>query len=150
MTAGRQIDLQDEEATRQLGVRLARALQPGDLVLLQGDLGMGKTALARSIIQTLAGASIDVPSPTFILAAPYDLPAFPVMHYDLYRLNDPSEADELGLEDALEDGAVLVEWPEILGEAIADDAVRLRLSGADTRRADLSASEEFLERFDAA
>ena len=91
------------------------------IVLLEGDLGAGKTALARAIIRTLAGdPRLDVPSPTFALVQPYDTPAGPVLHADLYRLGDPREVDELGLLDNPA-AIVLVEWaaraPEIVASA---------------------------------
>lgn len=148
MTGRQRFILKDEMATQQLGERLARALRPGDLLLLKGDLGAGKTALARSIIRSLAGADIDVPSPTFILAAPYEMPDFPVVHYDLYRLNDPSEADELGLEDALEEGVALVEWPEILDGPYLHGAVTVQMTGTESRVAELDAPPLFMERLD--
>lgn len=104
--------LPDDDATAALGADLARDLAPGDLVLLEGDLGAGKTALARAIIRALAGdPKLEVPSPTFALVQPYDTPRGPVLHADLYRLGDPREVDELGLLD--NPGAiVLVEWAE--------------------------------------
>lgn len=113
--------LADDVATADLGAELAAGLQPGDLVILEGDLGAGKTALARAIIRTLAGdPALDVPSPTFALVQPYDTPKGPVLHADLYRLGDPREVDELGLLDN-PDAIVLVEWaarsPEIVAAA---------------------------------
>jgi len=113
--------LPDDAATAALGAELAARLAPGDLVVLEGDLGAGKTALARAIIRSLAGdAGLDVPSPTFALVQPYDTPRGPVLHADLYRLGDAREAEELGLLD--NPGAiVLVEWagrsPEIVAAA---------------------------------
>jgi tRNA threonylcarbamoyl adenosine modification protein YjeE len=104
--------LADPEATDALGAELAASLKGGDLVLLLGDLGAGKTALARAIIRTLAGdGELDVPSPTFALVQPYDTPKGAVLHADLYRLGDPREVDELGLLDNPA-AIVLVEWPE--------------------------------------
>ena len=113
--------LPDDAATEVLGASLAASLVPGDLVILNGDLGVGKTALARAIIRTLAGdPEMDVPSPTFALVQPYDTPKGPVLHADLYRLGDPREVDELGLLDNL-NAIVLVEWavraPEIVAAA---------------------------------
>lgn len=113
--------LADDAATAALGATLAASLAPGDLVVLNGDLGVGKTALARAIIRTLSGDAImDVPSPTFALVQPYDTPAGPVLHADLYRLGDPREVDELGLLDNPA-AIVLVEWaarsPEIVAAA---------------------------------
>jgi tRNA threonylcarbamoyladenosine biosynthesis protein TsaE len=113
--------LADDAATAELGASIARELRPGDIVLLEGDLGAGKTALARAIIRSLAAdPALDVPSPTFALVQPYDTPAGPVLHADLYRLGDPREVDELGLHDN-PDAIVLVEWaarsPEIVAAA---------------------------------
>lgn len=106
------IFLADDAATAALGADLAARLKPGDLVLLSGDLGAGKTALARSIVRTLAGdPGLDVPSPSFALVQPYEAATGPVLHADLYRLRDPREIDELGLFDRA-DAIVLVEWPE--------------------------------------
>jgi tRNA threonylcarbamoyl adenosine modification protein YjeE len=104
--------LADPAATDALGAELAAGLAQGDLVLLLGDLGAGKTALARAIIRALAGDDeMDVPSPTFALVQPYDTPRGAVLHADLYRLGDPREVDELGLADNPA-AIVLVEWPE--------------------------------------
>lgn len=113
--------LPDEAATAAFGAELAATLEPGDLILLEGDLGAGKTALARAIIRALAGdPNLEVPSPTFALVQPYRAGAKAVLHADLYRLADPREVDELGLfEDP--QAIVLVEWaeraPELAGRA---------------------------------
>jgi tRNA threonylcarbamoyladenosine biosynthesis protein TsaE len=104
--------LADDEATAELGQRLAMALKPGDLLLLDGDLGAGKTALARSIIRTLmTDPDLDVPSPSFALVQPYEGNGRSVLHTDLYRIRDPREIDELGLFDQPET-IVICEWPE--------------------------------------
>ena len=106
------VHLPDEGATEDLGRRLAEALKPGDLVLLSGGLGAGKTALARSIIRAvMEDAALEVPSPSFALVQPYASPRGPVLHADLYRLASEREVDELGLFDRA-DAIVLVEWPE--------------------------------------
>ena len=107
------IVLPDEDATQRFAVDVAAALKPGDLVTLSGDLGAGKTTLARAIIRALAADNaIEVPSPTFTLLQTYDLPRFPVVHADLYRVNTLAELAELGWEEASEGAAVLVEWPD--------------------------------------
>lgn len=106
-----ELRLADEAATRRLGNDLALALVPGDVVRLSGDLGVGKTALARAMIQTIAGEPIEVGSPSFALVHAYDLTRMPVMHADLYRMDDGRELDELGLEEAA-DGVLLIEWAD--------------------------------------
>ena len=123
-------------ATAELGRRLAGVLRPGDVVALGGDLGAGKSTLARACLQALAGVEIEVPSPTFTLVQTYDLPAFPVWHVDLYRLGDSAEVDELGLEEALERGALLVEWPERLPDDVFPNrlTIRLEATAPDRRR----------------
>lgn len=104
--------LADDAATAAFGTRLAGLLRPGDLVTLNGDLGAGKTALARAVIRALLNdPALDVPSPTFALVQPYEAPGVAVLHADLYRLTSPREVDELGLFDNPA-AIVLVEWPE--------------------------------------
>lgn len=102
-----------ETASAQLAQRIALKLKPGDAIALHGDLGAGKTTFARALIRALLGdADAEVPSPTFALMQPYDGPRFPLAHLDLYRLADESEAEELGIADFLDTGAIIVEWPE--------------------------------------
>ncbi len=128
--------LADEAATDALGRRLAGQLRAGDIVLLSGDLGAGKTALARGILAGL-GHGGEVPSPTFTLVQSYEPPSvrLPVWHVDLYRLDDPDEVEELGLEEILVDGALIIEWPERAGNRWPD-ALHLTLadSGDGSRR----------------
>jgi tRNA threonylcarbamoyladenosine biosynthesis protein TsaE len=109
------IELKDAEATAALGRAVAPLLEPGEAVLLYGPLGMGKSTLARGLIRALAGEDEDVPSPTFTLVQFYETDP-PVAHFDLYRLSRPEEAFEIGLDEALDVGAALIEWPERLGE----------------------------------
>ena len=117
------------------GAALAAVLQPGDVVTLTGPLGAGKTTLVRGVLAAL-GHEGEVPSPTFAIVQPYDAARVPIAHADLYRLEDPSELEELGLEDQLLDGALLVEWPERAGEAAWPQALRLSLQPRpDGRRA---------------
>ncbi len=118
--------LPDLDATARLGGAIAGGLCRGDAVALWGDLGAGKTSLARAILRAL-GVTEDVPSPTFTLVQSYDTrPA--IAHYDLYRLKSAREMAELGFEDALDQGAVLVEWPERAPEALPTDALHVRLA----------------------
>ena len=113
--------------TEALGALLARALQAGDVVCLWGSLGAGKTTLARGLIRALMGPGQEAPSPTFTLVQTYDAPDFPLSHLDLYRLSDPEEVRELGLDEALEDGAAVIEWPERLGPRLPADRLDIRL-----------------------
>ena len=115
-------------ATEAAGFALARRLRPGDVVTLSGALGVGKTALARAILAAL-GHDGDVPSPTFAIVQPYEELDLPVWHVDLYRLEDPSELDELGLDMAA-DGVLLVEWPERAGADAWPETLRLTLDFA--------------------
>lgn len=104
--------LADDDATAALASRIAKLLRPGDLVLLEGDLGAGKTALARGIIRALSGdPRLEVPSPSFALVQPYSAPGWSILHADLYRLQAASEIEELGLLEGT-DSLILVEWPD--------------------------------------
>ncbi len=113
MGGGLVLELCDLAATHGLAARLAEVLRGGDLVALRGDLGAGKSEVARAAIHALAGADIEVPSPTFTIMQDYSLDGLTILHIDLYRIADPDELFELGLEEAPgEDEAWLVEWPE--------------------------------------
>ena len=111
----RRILLADGEATARLGAAIAPMLRPGEAVLLYGPLGMGKSTLARGLIRALTTPDEDVPSPTFTLVQFYESEP-PVAHFDLYRLSRPEEAAEIGLDEALDDGCAVIEWPERLGD----------------------------------
>jgi len=120
--------LPDDAATAAFGTTLAATLRPGDLVLLVGDLGAGKTALTRATIRALMGdENLDVPSPTFALLQPYDGNGHAVLHADLYRLGTARDIDELGLFDR-PDAIVLVEWPERAPELFDRAEVIVRLA----------------------
>ncbi|MCH8615521.1 tRNA (adenosine(37)-N6)-threonylcarbamoyltransferase complex ATPase subunit type 1 TsaE [Sphingomonas sp. SM33] len=121
--------LTDERSTENLGKRIAANLRAGDVVTLSGPLGVGKTALARGILAAL-GHEGEVPSPSFAIVQPYDDLDPTVWHVDLYRVEDISELDELGL-DAAAEGVLLVEWPERAGVAAWPYALRLTLDFAE-------------------
>ena len=142
------LDLADEAATAALGQRLATACEPGDLIALSGDLGAGKSTLARALIRDLAGAEIDVPSPTFTLVQTYETPGLSIWHFDLYRLDHPGEARELGLAEAV-DGLALIEWPERLGSHLPQTRLDVTLDfSPDGRIARLTDHHDWSTRID--
>ena len=118
--------LTDPAATEAAGAALAALLRPGDIVTLDGALGAGKTTLVRGLLAAL-GHGGEVPSPTFAIVQPYDDLPLPLWHADLYRLQDPSELDELGLDTVLDDGALVVEWPDRAGPGAFASALALSL-----------------------
>jgi tRNA threonylcarbamoyladenosine biosynthesis protein TsaE len=121
--------LEDEAATARIGAQLAALARPGDVITLSGPLGVGKTALARGFIAALGHAS-DVPSPSFAIVQPYEELDPPVWHVDLFRIEDPSEVEELGLDSAA-DAVLLVEWPERIGESAWREALQLTFDFAE-------------------
>ena len=135
--------LDGPEATEALGRLVAGQLGTGDVIALFGDLGAGKTTLARGILAGL-GHGGEVASPTFPIVIPYDGLRVPVWHVDLYRLEEPGEIEELALDEALEDGALIVEWPERMGRALWPHSLRLTLrregEGARTLTAEVPAA----------
>ena len=144
-TQTRRVGLPDLQSTEALAASFAAELRKGDVIALTGDLGAGKSVFARALIQARgasAGVEIGaVPSPTFTLVQQYDLPDFPIYHFDLYRLSDPEEAWEIGLEDAFADGASLIEWADRIDALLPPGTVGVHISpGADenARTADIS------------
>jgi tRNA threonylcarbamoyladenosine biosynthesis protein TsaE len=118
--------LQGAEATEALGRRVGALVRPGDVIALYGDLGAGKTTLARGILRGL-GFEGDVASPTFPIVLPYEQLEVPLWHVDLYRIEHPSEIEELALDEALDDGALVIEWPERLGTFLWPETLKLSL-----------------------
>lgn len=132
------VRLPDAAATEALGAKLAAQLAVGDALLLYGDLGAGKTTLARGLVGAWTGEGDETPSPTYTLVQTYDGPDGELWHFDLYRLESPDDAEELGLDEALASGVAVIEWPERLGAFAPPDRVELRLAmDGEGRRAEI-------------
>jgi len=129
------MNLADEAATAAVAEQLARQLKGGDVVALSGNLGAGKTTFVRYLLAAL-GHQGEVPSPTFAIVQPYDHMMLAVWHADLYRIENPAELAEIGLDSIGDDAALLVEWPERAGPAAWPDALRLtfEITGLEQRR----------------
>lgn len=115
MTKTKTFLLPSEKDTRNLAIKLAKIVSTGDIILLEGTLGAGKSTFARFFIRSFLCEETEVPSPTFTLAQTYVTEFFPIWHFDLYRLTSCAELSELGLEEAFSTGVTLVEWPDRLG-----------------------------------
>ena len=143
------LELPDIAATDAFGARIAAVLRAGDVVALSGGLGAGKTTLARAIIAAL-GYQGEVPSPSFAIIETYDPPLLrlPLVHADFYRLDDPAERAELGLDHYREGAALLAEWPEHVGGFAHEPAcLSIRLEAAETGRiAIVEPGQEWLGR----
>src|SRR6266481_1341031 len=138
------VELADEAATARLMADLALLIGPGDVITLSGDLGTGKTAAARALIRYLADDdTLEVPSPTFTLVQAYELPPSPLLHADLYRVNDATELEEIGLSPLPEGTVALIEWPERAPAALPSDRIDIALShrpalGSTARAAEIT------------
>lgn len=121
--------LRDPDATAAIGAKFARLIRPGDVIALSGDLGAGKTTFVRGLLAGL-GLTGEAPSPSFAIVIAYAPPELrlPVWHVDLYRVENPDEIEELGLDDARDDAALLIEWPDRMGAYLWPDALRLHLA----------------------
>ena len=142
------IELPDEAATAALAARIAALAQPGDVIALKGELGMGKTSFARAFIHARGGDE-EVPSPTFTLLQVYELEPAAIWHFDAYRLQSPEEAWELGIEDAFRGGISLIEWPERFGALLPARRLQIALSSGMTptaRRAALDPAGDWTDR----
>lgn len=117
-TQNTKMTLKSEADTFALAITLAPHLRVGDVIALHGDLGAGKTTFARALIRALLNApDMDVPSPTFTIVQTYDAPQFSIWHFDMYRIEDESELEELGLDETI-DGLTLIEWPSRMGDQL--------------------------------
>ncbi|MBK18217.1 MAG: tRNA (adenosine(37)-N6)-threonylcarbamoyltransferase complex ATPase subunit type 1 TsaE [Rhodospirillaceae bacterium] len=134
-TLSHTVKLADLAATERFAAELAACLSTGDIVGLTGDLGMGKTVFARAVIRSLGTAEgldiDDIPSPTFTLVQEYPFAKFSIFHIDLYRLDKPADALELGIEDIFSEGVSLIEWPERLEHYLPNDRLHLTLLPGD-------------------
>jgi len=119
------------EETASIAQEISAFLKPGDVLLLKGDLGAGKSTFARGLIQTLCGEQTEVPSPTFTLVQTYETQKFVLWHFDLYRLEHKQEIYELGIEEAYASGVSLIEWPERLGTTLPKESLEIELSYGD-------------------
>jgi tRNA threonylcarbamoyl adenosine modification protein YjeE len=146
--------LHSEQAMHKFVGDVAAALEPGDLVTLSGDLGAGKTTFARALIRFLANdPSIEVPSPTFTLMQTYELPQFPIVHVDLYRLESPRELAEFGFDDLPKGAVVLLEWPDRAAGFIPQDRLDIAFMlapqhGAEYRNVRLTGYGSYVARAD--
>ena len=120
--------LADEAATARLGAAIAAKLQRGEAVCLSGPLGAGKSTLARALVRALTTPDEEVPSPTFTLVQFYEGARLNVAHFDLYRLSNPDEAYEIGLDEALDEGAAVIEWPERLEGHLPHDRLDVEIA----------------------
>ena len=157
------IELADEAATAALAIKLAAAARPNDVLALIGDLGAGKTVFARAFINARAGTPLNVPSPTFTLVQTYEFPDpggdmdgpggdIPVYHFDLLRIEDAGEIEELGMEEAFAGGISLIEWPERLNGLLPVDRLDVTLTqgkGAGERRCVLTGHGSWAARLSA-
>jgi tRNA threonylcarbamoyladenosine biosynthesis protein TsaE len=130
--SGTRLDLRvrNETETARVAQAVARAVDSGDVIALHGDLGSGKTAFARSFVRTLMAEDEEVPSPTFTLVQTYPAEAATIYHFDFYRIEDPDEAWEIGIEEAFAEGISLIEWPERLGGLLPGDRLDVFLTTA--------------------
>ena len=144
------IPLSSEQDTRRLAQAIGSRLRKGDVLLLEGDIGAGKTSFARALIQSAQDAPEDVPSPTFTLVQVYDTRLGEIWHSDLYRIGSTAEIEELGLADAFSEAICLVEWPDRLGDLAPADALGIRFEVTDAeneaRKARLSWSDPRWDR----
>jgi tRNA threonylcarbamoyladenosine biosynthesis protein TsaE len=142
--------LAGEAAMLAFGHKLAAMVRIGDVIALEGELGAGKTTLARGILEGL-GLEEEAPSPSFAIVQPYDIPEVrvPVAHVDLYRLDGPEEAEELALDDYLMDSLLIVEWPDRMGEHVWPDALRFHIDMAPdgARRLTANVPDAWTERW---
>ncbi len=131
-----------EEETAAIAARIANAAKRGDVFLLDGNLGAGKSVFARAFIRSLCGAETEVPSPTFTLVQTYDFPKGMIWHFDLYRLQHPEEVFELGWEEALSEGVAIIEWPVRAGPYLPKSATHINIETLQGNRRKVTIDEQ--------
>lgn len=144
--------IEDENAMMRFGASLASILECGDVICLQGPLGAGKTTLARGLITQLCGAK-DAPSPTYTLVETYEASDLSLWHFDLYRLEEEKDVWELGLEESLDEGVSLIEWPERIASLIPENALHLEIvldQSKHSRLLQLSGGTQWCQRLSSA
>lgn len=143
-----QLILNSEEETGRLAERISDLLRKGDTIAMAGMLGVGKTTFARSLIRKMLPGE-EVPSPTFTLVQTYDAPKFRITHADLYRVKAKRELRELGLDEALEEGALIIEWPDRMSELLPADRLDMIIEvddGVEERRVKLIGRGSWAQR----
>ncbi|MCF8494624.1 MAG: tRNA (adenosine(37)-N6)-threonylcarbamoyltransferase complex ATPase subunit type 1 TsaE [Rickettsiaceae bacterium] len=133
LQAGKYI-LYNEEDSKNLAIQIANEIKPGNIITFSGDLGAGKTFLCRQIIKQLCGPETNVTSPTFNLLQIYDWNDCSIYHYDLYRLKNPSEIYELGIEEAMTANVCLIEWPELIKAILPNDIIAINIEIVDDNK----------------
>ena len=121
------IDIETEEKTKAFATQFANTIKKGDIILLYGNLGIGKTFFTRNLIRALVKKDIDVPSPTFTILQNYESPKGTISHYDLYRIEDASELYELDFDNSLNNNITIIEWPEIIEDYITEHYTPIKL-----------------------
>ncbi len=125
---------ENESETGTLARQFSKILAAGDVVILEGEIGAGKSAFCRALIKAYLGEDAEVPSPTFTIVQTYDAPDFEIWHCDLYRLSNPDEVIELGIDEAMETALVLIEWPDRLGDMVPEEALKIAIAAEDDNR----------------
>ena len=130
------IDIETEDKTKLFAQKFASELKKGDIILLYGNLGIGKTFFTRNLIKALTGENTTVPSPTFTIIQNYDTPAGQISHYDLYRIESPEELYELDFDNSLNNNITIIEWPEIVEDYITThfDPIKIHFKMENNKR----------------
>ncbi|WP_417819259.1 tRNA (adenosine(37)-N6)-threonylcarbamoyltransferase complex ATPase subunit type 1 TsaE [Terasakiella sp.] len=144
------IEIKNQNETEEIAQRLATIAEPGDVIALHGDLGVGKSVFSRAFIRAMTSPDEEVPSPTFTLVQIYETEACELYHFDMYRLDAPEDGLELGIEEAFNDGISLIEWPSKLGAYLPWDCLNIKIShnpaDQNARHFEFSSQGRWLDR----